>query len=213
MHLALKGHGYQVLEAETGEQALIEASTKRPDLAVIDWGLPDLEGIDVLLRLREWSRIPVIMLTVRDAEQDKIAALDAGADDYVVKPFGMGELLARIRVALRHAAKGDIEPVIDAGGLTINLAERRVELYGAPVRLTPIEYDLLKVLAQHAGKVVTQRQLLRQVWGDIDPDNAAHYLRVYIGHLRKKIEDDATRPWRIVTEPGVGYRLVTEAPQ
>ncbi|WP_237716376.1 winged helix-turn-helix domain-containing protein [Alicyclobacillus hesperidum] len=213
MHLALKGHGYQVLEAETGEQALIEASTKRPDLAVIDWGLPDLEGIDVLLRLREWSRIPVIMLTVRDAEQDKIAALDAGADDYVVKPFGMGELLARIRVALRHAAKGDLEPVIDAGGLTINLAERRVELYGTPVRLTPIEYDLLKVLAQHAGKVVTQRQLLRQVWRDIDPDNAAHYLRVYIGHLRKKIEDDATRPWRIITEPGVGYRLVTEAPQ
>uniref|UniRef100_UPI00082F0BB6 response regulator n=1 Tax=Alicyclobacillus mali (ex Roth et al. 2021) TaxID=1123961 RepID=UPI00082F0BB6 len=185
MQIALKGHGYEVLEASSGEEALVVASTKRPDLAVIDWGLPDMEGIEVLRRLREWSNMPVIMLTVRDAEEDKIAALDAGADDYVVKPFGMGELLARIRVALRHAARVQDEPIIEAAGLTIHLAERRVELNGETVKLTPIEYDLLKALAQHAGKVVTHRQLLRQVWGDVDPDNAAHYLRVYIGHLRE----------------------------
>ncbi|MBF8376525.1 response regulator [Alicyclobacillus mali] len=213
MQIALKGHGYEVLEASSGEEALVVASTKRPDLAVIDWGLPDMEGIEVLRRLREWSNMPVIMLTVRDAEGDKIAALDAGADDYVVKPFGMGELLARIRVALRHAARVQDEPIIEAAGLTIHLAERRVELNGETVKLTPIEYDLLKALAQHAGKVVTHRQLLRQVWGDVDPDNAAHYLRVYIGHLRKKLEDDPSRPWRIVTEPGVGYRLAIEPPE
>ncbi|GGJ14486.1 DNA-binding response regulator [Alicyclobacillus cellulosilyticus] len=211
LDVALRGHGFQVLEAKTGEEALLVASMERPDLIVLDWSLPDMEGIEVLRKLREWSPVPVIMLTVRDAEEDKVMALDGGADDYVVKPFGVKELLARIRVALRHAYRGDTaSPVLDLHGIRIDLQERRVYKDGELLRLTPIEYDLLKVLAQNAGKVVTHAQLLRQVWGDVDPDNASQYLRVYISHLRKKIENDPAHPRRLLTEPGVGYRLIGE---
>ena len=207
LRTALAAHHYEVFEAENGQEALSLAAEKRPDLIILDLGLPDLDGIEVTRRLREWTQTPVIILSVRDQESDKIAALDAGADDYLTKPFGVGELTARLRVALRHAAPaGDDEPVFAVEGLRVDLAHRTVTREGSEVSLTPTEYDLLKLLIQNAGKVMTHRQLLRQVWGAAYEDQT-HLLRVNISNLRGKIEADAAQPRILLTEPGVGYRL------
>ncbi|MBW5446295.1 response regulator [Cohnella sp. CFH 77786] len=208
LKVTLHAHRYEILEAGSGEEGVLQASTMHPDLILLDLGLPDIPGMDVLGRVREWSGVPIIVLTAKDREEDKIAALDGGADDYVTKPFGMGELVARIRVALRHVAKSENEPVLQFGELMIDLAGRAVTLNGERVKLTPTEYDLLKVLSSNAGKVVTQRQLLQQVWGGHHHESDSHYLRVYIGHLRKKLEEDPARPRFILTEPGIGYRFL-----
>ncbi|MDG0792723.1 response regulator [Cohnella ginsengisoli] len=207
LRVTLQAYSFGIHEAATGEDGVRQAIEVRPDLIVLDLGLPDLHGLEVLSRIRAWSRAPVIVLTARDREEDKIVALDGGADDYVTKPFGMGELVARIRVALRHASDSANEPTLTFGALSIDLVHRVVELDGERVKLTPTEYELLRVLATSAGKVVTQRQLLQQVWGDAFSESDSHYLRVYIGHLRKKLEADSTRPQFILTEPGVGYRF------
>ena len=206
LRTALAAHHYEVVEAESGQEGLSLAAAERPDLIILDVGLPDLDGIEVTRRLREWTQTPVIILSVRDQESDKIAALDAGADDYLTKPFGVGELTARLRVALRHAAPVEEEPVFEVDGLKVDLARRVVTLNGSEVSLTPTEYDLLKLLIQHAGKVMTHRQLLRQVWG-VAYEDQAHLLRVNISNLRGKIEADPAQPRIILTEPGVGYRL------
>jgi two-component system KDP operon response regulator KdpE len=210
LKVTLHAHHYDVAEAGSGEEGILQASMSHPDLIVLDLGLPDMGGMDVLRRIREWSQTPIIVLTARDREEDKIAALDDGADDYVTKPFGMGELVARIRVALRHVAGSVSEPVLRFGDLTIDLAMRNVELGGERVKLTPTEYDLLKTLASNGGKVMTQRQLLQQVWGRHYGETEQHYLRIYVGHLRKKLESDTTRPQYILTEPGIGYRFAVE---
>lgn len=207
LKVALTGHGYEVREATNGEEGLKEVVMYRPDLIILDMGLPDLEGIEIVCRLREWSKVPVIIVSVREDESDKIGALDAGADDYVTKPFNMGELLARMRAALRHAAGAGEEPVFNFDELTIDLAHRRVKINDEEIKLSPIEYDLMKNLAVHAGKVLTHKQLLRTIWGP-SYENDIHYLRVYIGQLRRKIESDPSHPMHIITEPGVGYRLL-----
>jgi len=206
LRVALTSHGYEVAEAATGRQALAEAAVFRPDMIILDLGLPDMDGLEVIGRLREWTGAPIIILSARERENDKILALDAGADDYLTKPFGMGELLARIRAALRHAAGTADEPVLRLGDLVVDLAHRRVTAGEGEVKLTPTEYELIKNLALHAGKVLTHRQLLRAVWGP-SCENDIHYLRVFIGQLRRKIEADPSRPRHIITEPGVGYRL------
>jgi two-component system KDP operon response regulator KdpE len=185
-----------------------QAAIFHPDLIILDLGLPDLDGAEVIQRLREWTQTPIIILSVREQESDKIKALDAGADDYITKPFSMGELLARIRVAMRHAAKTDDEPILSFGELSVDLAHRNVTIKGEEVKLTPTEYEVLKYLAQQAGRVVTHRQLLRAIWG-ANYQEESQYLRVYIGQLRRKIEADPTQPTYIITEPGVGYRLIT----
>lgn len=208
LSIALKAHHFTLTEASTGEEAINQASMGHLDLIILDLGLPDMSGFDVLKYIREWSKIPIIVLTAKEREQDKIHALDSGADDYVTKPFGMGELLARIRVALRHTAKSPDQPVLDFGNLLIDLPRRRVVLNGDEVKLTPTEYDLLKILAIHSGRVMTHKQLLDQVWGGQQLNSDSNYLRVYIGHIRKKIEDDPTRPKLIMTEPGIGYRFI-----
>jgi len=207
LKVTLQAHHYAIHEAATGEEGVQLASLIHPDLIVLDLGLPDMTGLEVMGRIRDWSSAPIIVLTAKDREEDKIVALDSGADDYVTKPFSMGELVARIRVALRHVAKSVNEPVLQFGELAIDLAQRIVELNGERVKLTPTEYDLLKVLVTNAGKVVTQRQLLQQVWGNQHSEAESHYLRVYIGHLRKKLEENSTQPKWIVTEPGIGYRF------
>ena len=207
LRVALSGHGYEVAEAASGHEGLIEAAVYRPDLIILDLGLPDIDGLDVVRSLREWSKTPVIILSVKEQEGDKIAALDAGADDYVTKPFGMGELLARIRAAIRHLAGAGEEPVLNFGELVIDLAHRRVSVDGLEIKLSPIEYDLMKNLAVHAGKVLTHKHLLRTIWGP-NYENDTHYLRVYVGQLRRKIENDPSHPRHIITEPGVGYRLL-----
>ncbi|MGI9860209.1 response regulator [Moorella naiadis] len=207
LKVALAAHGYDLAEATSGEEGLQQAAFLHPDLVILDLGLPDLDGLEVIKRLREWSQVPVIILTVREHEQDKIAALDAGADDYVTKPFSMGELLARMRVALRHTAQREDEPALHLGGLTVDLPRRLVTVAGREVKLTPTEYEILKHLAVNAGRVLTHRQLLRTIWGP-EYQEDTHYLRVYIGQLRRKLEPDPTRPRYIITEPGVGYRLV-----
>ncbi|WP_410512279.1 response regulator [Paenibacillus sp. BR2-3] len=210
LKLTLKAHHFEINESSTGEDGAYQASIAHPDLIVLDLGLPDISGMEVLRRIREWSRVPIIVLTAKDREEDKIVALDSGADDYVTKPFGMGELVARIRVALRHVAKSANEPILQFGNLMIDLAQRSVELDGNRVKLTPTEYDLLKILASNAGKVITQRQLLQEVWGGHHYESDSHYLRIYIGHLRKKLEEEPTRPKFIVTEPGIGYRFLLQ---
>lgn len=207
MRVTLNAHGYEAAEAATGQEGLLQATMVRPDLIVLDLGLPDMTGMEVLAHIREWSQVPIIILTAQDQEQDKVAALDRGADDYVTKPFGMGEFMARMRVALRHTAKTQDEPVLRLGQLVMDLAHRTVELNGEKLKLTPTEYDLLKVLALNAGRVMTHRQLLKQVWGGSQYESDSQYLRVYVGHLRKKIEADSTRPQYILTEPGIGYRF------
>jgi len=206
LRTALTSCGYDISEASSGQEGLGQAAIFHPDLIILDLGLPDLDGTEVIKRLREWAQVPIIILSVREHETDKIKALDAGADDYITKPFGMGELLARIRVALRHVAKTEDEPVLTFGELTLDLARRNVSLKGTEIKLTPIEYEILKYLALKAGRVVTHTQLLRAIWGSNYQDQT-HYLRIYIGHLRRKIENDSSQPAYIVTEPGVGYRL------
>ena len=203
---SLTAHDYSVFEAVNGQEALAAVLAHRPDLVILDLGLPDLDGIEVTRLLREWSAVPIIILTVQEQEAAKITALDAGADDYVTKPFGMGELLARMRVALRRAASPGAEPVFTTGELTVDLARRLVTVGEREVQLTPTEYDLLRVLVTNAGKVLTHRQLLRQVWG-VGYQGEAHLLRVNMSNLRHKLEPDPARPNYILTEPGVGYRL------
>jgi two-component system, OmpR family, KDP operon response regulator KdpE len=203
---ALTGFGYDIAEASSGQEGVNQTAIFHPDLVVLDLGLPDFDGTEVVRRLREWTQIPIIILSVREQEQDKIRALDAGADDYITKPFGMGELLARIRVALRHVAKTEDEPVLTFGELRVDLAHRRVTLKREDLKLTPTEYEILKYLALQAGKVVTHKQLLRAVWGP-NYQEETHYLRIYIGQLRRKIEADPSQPIYILTESGVGYRM------
>jgi len=206
LRASLAAHGYDVFEAVDGQSALTAVAAARPDLVVLDLGLPDMDGVDVTRQLREWTQIPILIISVRGQENDKIAALDAGADDYVTKPFGVGELLARMRVALRHTGPAAEEPVFAVDDLAVDLARREVRLGGREVQLTPTEYDLLRVLVTHAGKVLTHRQLLREVWG-MGYEQETHMLRVNISNLRRKLEPDPTRPHYIRTEPGVGYRL------
>ncbi len=209
LRATLGAHGYRLAEAVTGQQALLEATNRPPDLILLDLGLPDLDGVEVARRLREWSTTPIIVLSARGREGDKIQALDAGADDYLTKPFGAGELLARMRVALRNAARGGAGPgeaVFRVGDLVVDLAVRRVSVAGREVHLTPTQYKLLTTLVKHAGKVLTHRQLLREVWGPSSVEQS-HYLRVYMGQLRHKLEKDPARPRYLETETGVGYRL------
>ncbi|HHY58504.1 MAG TPA: response regulator [Chloroflexi bacterium] len=209
LRISLEANNYRVYEAENGAAALTQAALHRPDVIILDMNLPDMAGVEVLRRLREWATTPVIMLSVRAADMDKVDALDAGADDYLTKPFSTVELLARLRVALRHSQPAPTEPVFTFGDVQIDLARRLVTRKGEVVRLTPTEYALLRLLVQHAGKVLTHRQILKEVWGPQYVDET-HYLRVYFGQLRQKLEENPAMPRLIVTEPGVGYRLVTD---
>jgi two-component system KDP operon response regulator KdpE len=206
LRTSLSAYNYVVYEASTGSEAMTAVIAHRPDLLILDLGLPDMDGIEVIRQLREWTRLPIVVLSVREREADKISALDAGADDYLTKPFGIGELMARLRVAVRRTATLDPEPVFTLEGLEVDLAHRRVTSQEREVQLTPTEYDLLRVLVLNAGKVLTHRQLLRQVWG-LGYEDEMHLLRVNISNLRRKIEPEPSRPYFIVTEPGVGYRL------
>lgn len=208
LRTSLVPQGYTVFEAADGRQGLTAVMANRPDLVILDIGLPDLDGVEVTRALREWTRLPIIILSVRDREADKIAALDAGADDYLTKPFGLGELLARIRVALRRQTGSSSEPIFNSGGLSVDLANRIVTVESREVQLTPTEYELLRVLVVHAGKVITHRQIMRQVWGEGYQD--MHILRVNISNLRRKLEPDPARPRYIITDPGVGYRMKLE---
>lgn len=205
---SLAAAGYEVIEAATGAEALKAVATQAPDLVILDLGLPDMDGKEVIASLRGWSDIPIVILSARDRESEKIAALDLGADDYVEKPFGIGELTARIRNALRHRGRSEAVPsIMEVDGLTIDPIRRLVSRGGETIRLTPKEYDLLLHLSRHAGRVVTHRTLLTSVWGPAHADDL-HYLRVFIGQLRQKIERDPTQPLIVRTEPGVGYRLM-----
>jgi two-component system KDP operon response regulator KdpE len=207
---ALEGEGCRVHECETGKAALIDAGTRKPDLVILDLGLPDADGVAVITDLRGWSQVPVLVLSARSEERDKIRALDAGADDYLTKPFGVGELLARVRALLRRRGRTDRDsPVFEMGEVRVDLTRRVVERSGQPVHLTPIEYRLLSVLIANAGKVLTHRQLLKDVWGPAYVEHS-HYLRIYMGQLRHKLEQDPARPRYLLTELGVGYRLAGE---
>jgi len=209
LRVTLQSQGYELAEADTGQKGLTLAAMANPDVILLDLGLPDMDGLEVLARLREWSKVPVVIISAREQEQDKIRALDSGADDYLIKPFGAGELLARIRVAMRHRIVqqgGQDEPVFVLDTLRLDFNRRRVFLKETEVHLTPIEYKLLSYLARHAGKVVTHKQLLREVWGAAYADQL-HYVRVYMGMLRHKLEEDPACPRFFINEPGVGYRL------
>jgi len=210
LRTSLGSQGYELFEAATGQAALQAVPVNRPDVIVLDLGLPDLDGIDVTRTLREWTEVPIVILSVRDQESDKIAALDAGADDYLTKPFGVGELLARIRSALRRANKAGDTAVFEAGDLHVDLAKRIVQVSQQKVQLTPTEYDLLKALIRYPDRVLTHRHLIREVWGGTCYEDELHLLRVNISNLRRKLESDPTRPRHVVTESGVGYRLRTE---
>jgi two-component system KDP operon response regulator KdpE len=210
LRTSLTAHGHTVFEAGSAEEAVRSVAANRPDLVILDLGLPDGDGTDVVRRLRGWTQLPILILSVRDHEAEKIAALDAGADDYLTKPFGVDELMARMRVALRHAAAPGEQPLFTTGRLKIDLSRRRVSVDDREVQLTPTEYDLLRVLVTHAGKVVTHPQLLRAVWGEAYADES-HLLRVHVSNLRSKLEPEPARPIYLVTEPGVGYRLRAEA--
>ncbi len=200
------GDRFTVSEAESGQDALRVAAVDRPDLVILDLGLPDMDGTDVTRRLREWSDVPVIIISVRDRDEDKIAALDAGADDYLTKPFSAGELMARIRAALRRSVKPENESVYQSGDLSVDLQKREVRVRDLYVTLTPTEYDILRTLVNHAGRVLTHKQLIQDVWGG-NYEADAHLLRVNISNLRRKVEMDPLHPRHILTEPGVGYRL------
>ena len=206
LHTILSAEDFFLHEAESGHAGLAAAAAFRPDVILLDLGLPDIDGIEVINRVREWSSVPIIVLSVREREDDKVAALDAGADDYLTKPFGVGELLARIRAALRRSLQQVPEPIFTSGGLQVDLNLRRVTVGGDEVQLTPTEYDILRLLVTHAGKVLTHSQILKQVWG-IAYLEQPHVLRVNISNLRRKLETDPSRPHHIITEPGVGYRL------
>ena len=212
LRVTLQGHGYRLIEASTGEEGLTEVATRNPDVVLLDLGLPDIDGLEVTKRLREWTQVPVIVISAREQEEDKIRALDAGADDYLTKPFGAGELLARIRVALRRTAlqhSGSEVSVFVLDNLKVDLSKRQVFLSDAEIHLTPIEYRLLTVLIKYAGKVITHNQLMREVWGLAYVDQS-HYLRIYMAQLRHKLEADPARPRFFINEPGVGYRLKLE---
>jgi len=202
----LRVRDYVVDLAATGEEALVRAADHPPDLVVLDLGLPGISGLEVIEGLRGWSSVPILVLSARDAERDKIAALDAGADDYVTKPFGMGELLARIRAALRRDLTAAEAPVVTTPDFSVDLAAKRVTREGAEVRLTPIEWGLVEALVRNAGKLVASRQLLQQVWGP-EYGTETNYLRVHLAHIRRKLEPDPARPRYFVTEPGMGYRF------
>jgi two-component system KDP operon response regulator KdpE len=207
LRVTLEANGYRVFDAVTGQDGIVQAAQCRPDVILLDLGLPDLDGVAVLKRLREWTRVPVIILSVRDRERDKIAALDAGADDYVTKPFSPGELLARVRAALRHAQPQGVDALFSNGDVEVDLSARVVRKAGQEVKLTATEYSLLRLFVQHVGKVLTHRQILREVWGENYVEQS-HYLRVYMAKLREKLETDPARPALFLTEPGVGYRLI-----
>jgi two-component system KDP operon response regulator KdpE len=209
LRITLQSQGYRLVEAATAQEGLMHASTRNPDVVLLDLGLPDLDGLEVTKRLREWTQTPIIVISAREQELDKVKALDAGADDYLTKPFNAGELLARIRVALRHAARQNVdqqEPVFIDKNLRVDLAQRKVFVDDQEVHLTPIEYKLLTVLIRHAGKVITHSQLLKDVWGPAHV-NEVQYLRVYMTQLRHKLEADPARPSLLMNEPGIGYRL------
>jgi two-component system KDP operon response regulator KdpE len=209
LRVSLGAHGYQVFEATTGSQGMVEATSRNPDVILLDLGLPDVDGLEVTCRLREWTRTPIIVISARGHDQDKVQALDQGADDYLTKPFSVDELLARIRVALRHVAEstsGSKEPVFSVGELRVDLTRREVSLGEQEIHLTPTEYRLLTTLIKYAGRVVTHRQLLKEVWGPSYVEQT-QYLRVYMGQLRQKLEREPARPKYLTNEPGVGYRL------
>ena len=207
LRVTLEANSYDMVEATNGAEGIVQAAQCRPSVILLDLGLPDLDGVAVLKRLREWSRVPIIILSVRDREDEKAAALDAGADDYVTKPFGTAELLARVRVALRHSENQSEEPIFQSGPLVVDLAARRVTVAGKEISLTATEYSLLRLLVRHSGKVLTHRFILREVWGP-NAENQNHYLRVYIARLREKLKADSKHPDILLTEPGIGYRLV-----
>lgn len=210
LRMTLEAEGISVSEAETGRQGLTEVSVRRPDLLILDLGLPDMDGVEVICQLRTWTALPILVLSARSEEAQKVSALDAGADDYLTKPFGTSELMARIRVHLRKRSNGAPEtsmPLFQFGAVTVDFMHRRVTRMNEIVHLTPIEYKLLAALVRNAGKVMTHTQLLREVWGTGHAERS-HYLRIYMGHLRQKLEADPARPAHIMTETGVGYRLV-----
>jgi two-component system KDP operon response regulator KdpE len=211
LRTALAAHDYRLIEAATGEDGLQQAATRQPDLIIVDLGLPDIDGFQVIRRLREWTATPIIVLSARGQERDKIDALEAGADDYVSKPFGVGELVARLRAAWRRATRGNQadEPIFTVGALKVDQAHRRVFVEDREIHLTPIEYRLLTTLVRHAGKVLTHDQLLKDVWGP-PYVGQSHYVRVYMAQLRRKLEENSARPRYLLTEPGVGYRLGAE---
>jgi two-component system, OmpR family, KDP operon response regulator KdpE len=212
LRTALTSEGYHVIEAETGMHGLTEVATRKPDLIILDLGLPDIDGVEVVKGIRKWSSVPIIILSARAQEMDKISALDAGADDYLVKPFGVGELLARIRVALRHILSGSTsedEGVFSVADLKVDLIHREIRVNDVEIHLTPIEYRLLSVLIKHAGKVLTHHFLLKEVWGPSYVDHS-HYLRIYMGNLRHKLEKNPAQPRFLLTEIGVGYRLAVD---
>lgn len=207
LNVSLKAQGFLSEEAASGQDGINQAAIFKPDLMIVDLGLPDIDGKEVVGKIREWSNAPIIILTARDQEQEKIDALDAGADDYVAKPFSMGELMARVRVCLRRMAASDNDPLLICGGLTVDISQRRVTVDGHEIKLTPTEYEIIKLLAQNAGRVLTHKQLLKAVWG-ISNYSDTHYVRVYVGMLRRKIENDPAQPKYIITESGIGYRLM-----
>lgn len=206
LRTGLSVHGYDVIEAESGAEALRQASTQSPDLVVLDLQLGDMDGLDVLQRIREWSSLPVLILSVRNREVEKVKALEMGADDYITKPFGIAEFIARVNALLRRIPEAVAQPVFTVGELSIDVARRQVLLGGAEIKLSPKEYALLQYLTRHAGKVVTHEQMLKEIWGDGHAEDA-HYLRIFMRKLRQKVERDPTQPRYIVTEVGVGYRL------
>ena len=211
LRVTLQSRGFRLIEAETGEEGMILAAGRNPAIILLDLGLPDMDGLEVTRKLREWTTIPIIILSAREQERDKVLALDGGADDYLTKPFGVDELMARIRVSLRHMARGEVgkeEPVFQAGELRVDFTRRQVLLDGEEVHLTPIEYRLLTTLIRYADRVVTHNQLLREVWGPRQA-NQVQYLRVYMAQLRKKLEADPARPRFFINEPGIGYRFIS----
>jgi two-component system KDP operon response regulator KdpE len=211
LRISLESNGYRVYEAANGQQGLAEVAARHPDLVVLDLGLPDMDGMDVVVRLREWSTVPIIVLSVREGEQDKVTALRNGADDYLTKPFSTAELIARLQVAQRHAQPPTEDTIFASGALTVDLAARRVRVNGKPVKLSRTEYALLRLFVRNAGKVITHPQIMESVWGPGHRDKT-HYLHVYMTHLREKIEANPGKPVLLVTEPRVGYRLNIESP-
>jgi two-component system, OmpR family, KDP operon response regulator KdpE len=211
LRVSLGAQGYRLVESANGKDGLLQAATAQPDLIILDLGLPDMDGVDLTRQIREWSQVPIIIVSARGKEQDKVVALDAGADDYLTKPFSVSELLARLRVALRHrvATHADAAPLFENGHLKVDLVRREVTLAGNPIHLTPNEYRLLALLVKYAGRVLTHRQLLKEIWGP-GSSQETHYLRVYMNQLRQKLEPDPAQPKYLITEPGIGYRL-TEA--
>jgi two-component system KDP operon response regulator KdpE len=209
LNITLEAQGYDVYEAGGGQEGIFLAAKVRPDLIILDLGLPDMDGVEVVRQLREWTQTPILILSVREGDQDKVGALDAGADDYLTKPFSTDELLARLRVALRHAQPATDLPVFTSGDLQVDLTRRLVTVRGEPVKLTPTEYALLRLMIQHAGRVLTHRQILKEVWGPAYVEET-HYLRVYFAQLRQKLEVNPALPQLLLTEPGVGYRLAVQ---